>query len=378
VINDDHNFFLVSSSRVFLDKSLSFQSRFLFTILSSLTKKEGYCYASNQYLAELMDSSDRSIQRWLEELKEKKYIEVHLWKEKMRQKRAINIHPGFAPYPQKDPNGNLMDSKNFYGTNEESSWARQVCHPRNDSCVTHNINSNIIEIEKNNISCSNTVHNSQLIENEKPAKYMSTMPSELKKTAADAALASDDAHEKKNLSLKKKFEKIDEELCEEMLFKIQEQCPTFKDPRKSEKTWNAWLTEMNRIRRIDNRDTASIRQIMKFIYNDEFWCKNILSPKKLRTQYDNLWMRAFGPQKSIHQNKKTAHEAIQALKTIDKDTLIINHSSCHDSTTGKIFSLAENPDEFRKKIMSHFHLKEDHANRFNKETDRSSYRSRIQ
>lgn len=48
----------------------------LLMIISSLTAQEGYCYASNKYLAEKFDVSEVTISRKIKKLEQKKYINI--------------------------------------------------------------------------------------------------------------------------------------------------------------------------------------------------------------------------------------------------------------------------------------------------------------
>lgn len=58
-----------------LDKSIKDELGLLL-IISSLTAEKGYCYASNDYLAELFDTNVFTISRKIKILEEKKYIEI--------------------------------------------------------------------------------------------------------------------------------------------------------------------------------------------------------------------------------------------------------------------------------------------------------------
>lgn len=59
---------------------LSSSSKLLFGYLLSLSKKEGYCYASNDYLSNTFMVNVRTISKLLKELKEEKLIETKIIK----------------------------------------------------------------------------------------------------------------------------------------------------------------------------------------------------------------------------------------------------------------------------------------------------------
>lgn len=66
------------------EANISLGARMLYGQISRLSNKEGYCYASNQYLSELLHCSGRSVQRFIEELREKNFIKVELCKSYIR------------------------------------------------------------------------------------------------------------------------------------------------------------------------------------------------------------------------------------------------------------------------------------------------------
>lgn len=57
---------------------VSSSAKLLYGEISALCNKEGYCWASNAYFAELYDVSDRSIRGWVSELSEAGFIHVEV------------------------------------------------------------------------------------------------------------------------------------------------------------------------------------------------------------------------------------------------------------------------------------------------------------
>ncbi|URZ06445.1 hypothetical protein [Clostridium felsineum] len=56
-----------------------------------------------------------------------------------------------------------------------------------------------------------------------------------------------------------------------------------------------WSKTFDYILRIDKRDIEEVKSIIKWCQNDSFWFKNILSPDKLRKQYDRLLVSMKDP-----------------------------------------------------------------------------------
>lgn len=66
-------------------------SKLLFGEITALCNKEGYCWASNAYLAELYHVQPRQISRWISELSNNAFIEVELEPSAKGVLRKINI-----------------------------------------------------------------------------------------------------------------------------------------------------------------------------------------------------------------------------------------------------------------------------------------------
>lgn len=58
-----------------------------------------------------------------------------------------------------------------------------------------------------------------------------------------------------------------------------------------------WLQDMERLNRIDGRSWEQITAAIVWVQNDSFWRSNVMSPDKLRKQYDQLRLKAQSQQK---------------------------------------------------------------------------------
>ena len=61
---------------VLLDNDISSTSKLLMGLITTLTMKEGFCYASNKYFSNLLKVSRRTITSCISSLKRKNYIKV--------------------------------------------------------------------------------------------------------------------------------------------------------------------------------------------------------------------------------------------------------------------------------------------------------------
>lgn len=55
-------------SKVLKNRDLKFSSKILYGEISRLSQKDGYCYASNKYLGELLGIHEKSVSRLIKEL----------------------------------------------------------------------------------------------------------------------------------------------------------------------------------------------------------------------------------------------------------------------------------------------------------------------
>lgn len=75
---NEENYMCYMPVSVLLDKSLPSGAKVMFLLINSLTRREGYCYASNRYFMEKLDASERTVRNWLSALKDKGLIETEV------------------------------------------------------------------------------------------------------------------------------------------------------------------------------------------------------------------------------------------------------------------------------------------------------------
>ena len=81
------NRYLIITSSVF-DSDISCRSKLLFALISGLTEEEGYCYASNKYLADKMKISERQVINLIKELENHNFLHSKV----VNFKRQLYIH----------------------------------------------------------------------------------------------------------------------------------------------------------------------------------------------------------------------------------------------------------------------------------------------
>lgn len=82
------NYYAILPSKIRYDEDLSYLARILYAEITSLSNKEGYCYATNSYFENLYKVSKSTIVRALNSLLKKGYIKVQI-KYQNETKRVI-------------------------------------------------------------------------------------------------------------------------------------------------------------------------------------------------------------------------------------------------------------------------------------------------
>lgn len=89
------NYYAIIPACVRYDNTLKPNEKLLYGEITALCNEEGYCWATNEYFAQLYEVHTKTISQWINELKEKGYLRVELVrneKTKAIEKRIISIN----------------------------------------------------------------------------------------------------------------------------------------------------------------------------------------------------------------------------------------------------------------------------------------------
>lgn len=103
MLNDNKlpNYFGILPANVRYDNDLRPNAKLLYSELTCLTSKEGYCFASNNYFAELYGVDPSAISKWIKQLADKGYISVeYIYNGKECKERRIAINQQVLPKEQ--------------------------------------------------------------------------------------------------------------------------------------------------------------------------------------------------------------------------------------------------------------------------------------
>lgn len=86
---DYPNYYAILPATVRYDGRLKPMEKLLYAELTALSKKDGYCWASNEYFAGLYGAVRETVSRWLSDLEKYGYIKVSIDKSVGNQRRII-------------------------------------------------------------------------------------------------------------------------------------------------------------------------------------------------------------------------------------------------------------------------------------------------
>lgn len=126
-INNNNNYeqpsyYSVIPANVRYDKNLKANEKLLYSEITCLANKNGYCYATNEYFAKLYNVGKNVVSGWISNLAKRGYVITQIiYKQgtKEIEKRLISIHSTVAtPITEK---GNTCYENNIYHITEKSN-----------------------------------------------------------------------------------------------------------------------------------------------------------------------------------------------------------------------------------------------------------------
>jgi uncharacterized phage protein (TIGR02220 family) len=113
-MKEQPNYYGIITAEVRYDKNLPANAKLLYSEITALCNKEGYCYATNGYFADLYQVSDRSITFWLQKLAQCGYIDLQIDKNSKGTFRRIYLtRTNLSSIPVSNLTSNPMEA-NFY------------------------------------------------------------------------------------------------------------------------------------------------------------------------------------------------------------------------------------------------------------------------
>ena len=91
-------YYAVIPATILFDKELKPNEKLLYAVITALSNKEGYCYASNTYLGDLFNVIPHTISIWVSNLKNKGFLYVDIITDEKGEVIQRRIYPNDTPY----------------------------------------------------------------------------------------------------------------------------------------------------------------------------------------------------------------------------------------------------------------------------------------
>lgn len=105
-------YYSILTANVRYDNELKANEKLLFSEITALSNKDGYCHATNKYFAQLYDKNQWTISDWINHLKKKGYLKVLMIRDG-KQIKERRLFPISTPIG-KNPNTPLEKSQEGY------------------------------------------------------------------------------------------------------------------------------------------------------------------------------------------------------------------------------------------------------------------------
>lgn len=154
--NEQPSYYSITPANVRYDRKLKANEKLLFSEITALANKGGYCTATNGYFAPLYDVTKTTISNWINHLKEKGYVKV-VFQKNGKQIIGRKIYPVMnpikenknTPVKEKD-NTPIKEKDNTYPRKEQEGIKENFKHP-----IKEKFKENITSI--NNTSINNNI-----------------------------------------------------------------------------------------------------------------------------------------------------------------------------------------------------------------------------
>ena len=95
-------YFAVIPATVLFNNELKPNEKLLYALITALSNKEGYCYASNKYLGEKLGVDHKTVSRWIANLRKYNYLVIDIIRNEQQEIIQRKIYPNDIPYLSKN------------------------------------------------------------------------------------------------------------------------------------------------------------------------------------------------------------------------------------------------------------------------------------
>ncbi len=91
-------YYAIIPATVLFNEKIKANEKLLYAIITVLSNKEGYCFASNSYLGKLLNAKPHTISKWVSHLKELGFVCLDIIKNDKGEIIQRRIYPNDTPY----------------------------------------------------------------------------------------------------------------------------------------------------------------------------------------------------------------------------------------------------------------------------------------
>lgn len=287
-MTENPSYYAIITANIRYDKRLKPNEKLMYSEITALANKEGYCHASNKYFAELYDVVPQTVSKWISHLEQLGYVQVELVR-KDNQIVQRKIHLGNQTPINKKINTSSIKSEE--GINEK------VKNP-----INKKVKGNITSINNTSI-------------NKKRPKSKPTY-------------GPDDQNY---------------QLAKLLLDKIRENNPnTYPSSAKRQPDLQSWANTIRLMHERDSRSYDQIKNMIDWCQDNNFWQSNILSASSLREKYPVMAAQANRELKGTrkpydHVNETTTDWSKVQAKQVSAEQLAVakaQYKKVHASKDG--------------------------------------------
>ena len=137
--NNKIGYYAIIPSTILFNEKIKSNEKLLYAVITVLSNKEGYCYASNGYLARLLNAQPHNISKWVSHLKELGFVCLDIIKNDKGEIIQRRIYPNDTPY--------TINKTYPYAINRTEGMSQKGQY---NNIIDNNINTHTVSKEKFN------------------------------------------------------------------------------------------------------------------------------------------------------------------------------------------------------------------------------------
>ena len=133
-----NNYYTILPAEVRYDRRLLANAKLIYSEILCLSRKKGYCHASNSYFAKIMDASITSVSKWINSLIEYGYLRVeykylkntkHIDQRRLYVEEDLDIKADFKGDIQVNFKGDIKANFKENNTSINNTSMNKIYHP---------------------------------------------------------------------------------------------------------------------------------------------------------------------------------------------------------------------------------------------------------